>query len=106
MSYREALTIAYPHWLRGIAKYHAEDIHALFTEVFGIDDKLNTGDVIEAGCAKLNALLEKSGIPMSLAAHGACPDRKYILGALTKEDFGEFSVEEMYQMVSACYQQK
>ena len=74
--------------------------------VFGIDDKLNTGDVIEAGCAKLNALLEKSGIPMSLAAHGACPDRKYILGALTKEDFGEFSVEEMYQMVSACYQQK
>ena len=106
VSYREALTIAYPHWLRGIAKYHAEDIHALFTEVFGIDDKLNTGDVIEAGCAKLNALLEKSGIPMSLAEHGACPDREYILGALTKEDFGEFSVEEMYQMVSACYQQK
>lgn len=43
---------------------------------------------------------------MSLAEHGACPDREYILGALTKEDFGEFSVEEMYQMVSACYQQK
>ena len=106
VSYREALTIAYPHWLRGIAKYHAEDIRALFTEVFGIDDKLNTDDVIKAGCAKLNALLEKSGIPMSLAEHGACPTRTYILGALAKEDFGEFSAEEMYQMVSACYQQK
>lgn len=106
VSYREALTIAYPHWLRGIAKYHAEDIRALFTEVFGIDDKLNTNEVIEAGCAKLNALLEKSGIPMSLAEHGICPDREYILGALTKEDFGEFSAEEMYQMVSGCYQQK
>ena len=29
VSYREALTIAYPHWLRGIAKYHAEDILSL-----------------------------------------------------------------------------
>lgn len=35
---------------------------------------------------------------------GACPDKEYILKALDPEDFSEFTQDERYQMISACYQ--
>ena len=103
VSYREALVTAFPHWLRAIAKYHPQDIRALFVEVFGLDAGLDTTTLVETGCARLEQLIALSGVPMDLAAHGSCPTFDYVKQSLAPEDFGEFSPEELYQIIGACY---
>lgn len=45
----------------------------------------------------------KGGIPLSLAQYGQCPTKEFIMGALAKEDFGEFSHDEMCCMIEGCY---
>lgn len=104
VSYREALIVAYPVWLKEISRYHMEDIRSLFTEVFDVDDSLDDAAVVEAGCAYLRELMCRSGIPLSLSSYGECPSREFVRNSLAKEDFGEFSFEEMYDMIVACYQ--
>lgn len=104
VSYREALVAAYPVWLKGISKYHMEDIRMLFTEVLGIDASLDNEAIIDIGCETIRALMLKSGIPLTLSAYGECPSKDFIQNNLAKEDFGEFSLDEMYLMVAACYQ--
>lgn len=103
VSYREALVIAYLHWLKGIAKYHMADIRTLFTEVFGVDARLADAEVVEQGCARLRALMEQGGVSLSLASCGPCPTREYVEKSLVKEDYGEFSPGEMYDIIAACY---
>lgn len=108
VSYREALVAAYPNWLKGISKYHMEDICALFTEVLGLDaDAFQTADaLVDAGRKQLRELISAGGGALSLSAHGTCPSREFMEHVLLSEDFGEFSHEEMYQMVAACYAEK
>lgn len=101
--YREALVIAYLHWLKGAAKYHMADIRALFTEVFGVDAALEDAAIVEAGCSRLRALMEAGGIDTTLAPYGACPTMDYMKKSLVKEDYGEFTPEELYGMIAACY---
>lgn len=103
VSYREALVIAYLHWLKGIAKYHMADIRTLFTEVFGVDARLEDAEVVAQGCAKLRALMEQGGVSLSLASCGPCPTKEYMEKSLAKEDYGEFSPEELYNIITACY---
>lgn len=103
ISYREALVVAYPIWLKGVAKYHMEDVRNLFIEVFGIDSSMEDELVIDAGCANIRELMQKSGIPLTLSAYGKCPSREYVKNNLAEEDFGEFSFDEMYAMIEACY---
>ena len=88
VSYREALVIAYLHWLKGIAKYHMADIRTLFTEVFGVDARLADAEVVEQGCTRLRALMEQGGVSLSLASRGPCPTREYVEKSLAKEDYG------------------
>ena len=99
----EALAAAYPNWLEGVFKYHPEDIRALFTEVFDIDPALEDDALVKAGCARLRALLEQGGVPLSLSDRGGCPAADYVSRSLAPEDFGEFTPEEMHRMVAACY---
>lgn len=103
VSYREALVIAYPAWLKGISRYHMEDIRTLFTEIFGLSSALEDRALVEQGCGRLKAIMEESGIPMTLSAYGECPAKDYIEQSLVPEDFGEFTPEEMHQMVAECY---
>lgn len=103
VSYREALVVAFPAWLKGISKYHMEDIHTLCTEVLGIDPALSDADIVKAGCAAFRELMRSGEIPMSLAQYGKCPSKEYICNSLAKEDFGEFSAEEMLQIIAECY---
>lgn len=104
VSYRKALVTAYPVWLKGIAQYHMEDIRMLFTEIFGIDDGMDNQALITAGCDKIRELMEKSGIPLTLSAYGECPSKEFIQNNLEEGDFGEFSLDEMYDMIAECYQ--
>lgn len=104
VSYREALAVAYPHWLRGIAAYHMDDVKRLMIEVFGGDPTLPEDALIEHGCAQWAALLQAGGIPQTLAAYGEAPTKEAIRASLAEVDFGEFSLEEMHHMVQACYQ--
>lgn len=103
ISYREALVPAYIQWLKGVSKYHIEDIRMLFTEVLGISAALNDEALVNSGCEMLKRLMEESGVPLSLAAYGRCPAREYVLKSLAEEDYGEFTQDEMYQMVAGCY---
>ena len=64
---------------------------------------LSGGPVIEEGCAMLRVVMKKSDIQPTLSAYGTCPSKEYILRALDPEDFGEFTQDEMCQMVEACY---
>lgn len=103
VSYREALVTAYPHWLKGISKYHMEDICMLFTEVFGISSELSKEQIVDEGCKMLKKLIEKSGISLTLSYYGLCPTKEYVINSLNKEDFGEFTTDEMYHMIAKCY---
>lgn len=104
--YREALVIAYLHWLKGAAKYHMADIRALFTEVFGVDAALEDAAIVEAGCSRLRALMEAGGVDTTLAPYGACPTMDYVKKSLAKEDYGEFTPEELYGMIAACMEKQ
>lgn len=101
--YREALVIAYPIWLKGISKYHMQDICTLCTEVLGISAALNNEMIVDKGCDRLKMLFKESGVSTTLSSYGACPTKEYILSALSQEDFGEFTQEEMCRMVEECY---
>lgn len=103
ISYREALVPAYIHWLKGISRYHMEDIRMLFTEVLGLSDEMEDEALVDIGCEMLAELMKKSGVPLSLSEHGTCPSDEYILQSLEPEDLGEFTAEEMCQMVQKCY---
>lgn len=104
VSYREALICAYPVWLSGIAKYHMDDVRLLFTEILGIDASLEDGSLVDAGCEKVRRLMEQCGIGLSLSEYGPCPTKEYVVKKLDEDDFGEFSEDEMYHMIAACYQ--
>ena len=106
VSYREALVAAFPHWLRAAAKYHPQDIRALFTEVFGLDAQLDTAALVESGCREIERLIAMSGVPMNLSAYGACPAFEYVKKSLAPADFGEFTPEELYQIITACYKKE
>ena len=101
--YREALVIAFPAWLKGISKYHMEDIRTLFTEVFGIAASFSDAEIIEAGCDAFRELMKNGDVPMTLAPYGTCPSKEDILSSLAKEDFGEFTTDEMVQIIAECY---
>ena len=105
VSYREALVAAFPHWLRAAAEYHPKDIRALFVEVFGLDARMDTDALVESGCQQIERLIAMSGVPMDLSVHGECPAFNYVKKSLAAEDFGEFSPEELYQIIRACYGQ-
>lgn len=102
--YREALVPAYLQWLKGISKYHMDDIRTFFIEVLGVDSNNNDEDLVSAGYEVLKQLMEKSGVPLSLRKYGEAPSKEYIMQELEPEDFGEFTQEEMYQMIKNCYE--
>lgn len=103
VSYREALVIAYPVWLQRIAKYHMDDICDLFINVFGISAESDKNAIVEQGCNKIKEIMKKSYIPLSLSSYGNYPSKDYILSALDSEDFGEFTADEMFDMIKDCY---
>lgn len=104
VSYREALIPAYIQWLRGVSKYHMDDIRLLFTEVLGISESPNDEELINRGCRMLEDCMKESGVLLSLAVYGSCPAKNDVIKALAPEDFGEFTQDEMYQMVAGCYE--
>ena len=106
VSYREALTVAYPRWLKGVSKYHMEDIRRLLTEIFELDSALSNDELVERGCACWLDLMRQGGIPLNLSARGACPNRETVIQSLAPEDFGEFQVEEMCDMLENCYEEE
>ncbi len=106
ISYREALVPAYIYWLKGISKYHMDDIRQLFTEVLGVSADLEDEQMVDAGCEMLADLMRESGVPLSLAGYGKCPSDEYILQSLEPEDLGEFTPEEMCRMVQECYREE
>ena len=59
---------------------------------------------VEAGCETLKELMKESGVPLTLRQYGECPSDEFILQSLEPEDLGEFTPEEMCQMVKGMYQ--
>ncbi len=101
--YREALVPAYIQWLKGISKYHMEDIRMLFTEVVGVSGLIGDELLVNSGCELLKKLMRESKVPLSLASYGSCPTKEYVMQSLVQGDFGEFTQDEMYQMIAGCY---
>ena len=48
--------------------------------------------------------MKESGVPLTLRQYGECPSDEFILQSLEPEDLGEFTPEEMCQMVKGMYQ--
>ena len=69
----------------------------------GVDAALEDAAIVEAGCSRLRALMEAGGVDTTLAPYGACPTMDYMKRSLAKEDYGEFTPEELYGMIAACY---
>ncbi len=103
VSYREALVPAYLQWLNGISKYHMDDIKLLFTEVVGISAAQDEKEIVKQGYKTLKELMLKSNVPVTLEKYGECPTKEYITQELEADDFGEFTHDEMYEMIKKCY---
>ena len=71
--------------------------------MFGISNQLSDERVIEGGCTVLREIMEKGGVLLTLSAYGSCPSKEYVMSSLDPEDLGEFTQDEMYQMMEACY---
>nr|WP_325305143.1 iron-containing alcohol dehydrogenase [uncultured Oscillibacter sp.] len=68
----------------------------------GVDAALEDAAIVEAGCSRLRALMEAGGVDTTLAPYGACPTMDYVKKSLAKEDYGEFTPEELHGMIAAC----
>nr|WP_300446741.1 SDR family NAD(P)-dependent oxidoreductase [uncultured Oscillibacter sp.] len=68
----------------------------------GVDAALEDAAIVEAGCSRLRALMEAGGVDTTLAPYGACPTMDYVKRSLAKEDYGEFTPEELHGMIAAC----
>lgn len=68
----------------------------------GVDAALEDAAIVEAGCSRLRALMEAGGVDTTLAPNGACPTMDYVKRSLAKEDYGEFTPEELHGMIAAC----
>lgn len=75
----------------------------LFTEVLGVSDVIGDELLVNSGCELLKKLLKESGVPLSLTSYGSFPTKEYVIQSLAPEDFGEFTQDEMYQMIAGCY---
>lgn len=64
---------------------------------------LITGCSSGLGRARLRALMEQGGVSLPLASCGPCPAREYVEKSPAKEDYGEFSPGEMYDIIAARY---
>lgn len=67
----------------------------------GVDAALEDAAIVEAGCSRLRALMEAGGVDTTLAPNGACPTMDYVKRSLAKEDYGEFTPEELHGMIAA-----
>ncbi|MGI6721579.1 MAG: iron-containing alcohol dehydrogenase [Anaerovoracaceae bacterium] len=101
--YREALTLVYTQWLREISRYHQKDVATMMKDVFGLDDSLDDGSLVEEGCCRIEKLLEKSGTVPRLWSYGVCPGQDEIEGWLDEEDYGDFGHEEFCSVLQKCY---
>lgn len=81
-----------------------DDIRQLFSEVLEVPKDLEDEALVEAGCEMLRNLIEQSQVPLTLSQYGKCPSDKFILQSLEPEDLGEFTKEEMCQMIKGMYQ--
>lgn len=81
-----------------------DDIRSLFCEVLELPEDLEDEALVEAGCEMLKNLMEQSQVPLTLSQYGNCPTDEFILQSLEPEDLGEFTPEEMCQMIKGMYQ--
>lgn len=80
-----------------------DDIKLLFTEVIGISAAQNDKEIVKQGSKTLKDLMLKSNVPVTLEKYGECPTKEYITHELEADDFGEFTHDEMYEMIKKCY---
>lgn len=104
VSYRESLAVSFPVWLEGLATYHFKEIRPLFTEIFGISGKLDDETFLTEGIRYWRNLMTLGRIPQTLASYGKAPGKEAVIKELAKEDYGDFTEDEMTAMLAKCYE--
>lgn len=104
VSYRQAITVLFPHWLKAHAVEHMEDIREYLIAVMGVDEKLKAEDAIQEGIRRIIELFEGFGLPMTYDGMGEIPTKKQLEAGCDKTD-ETFSIsrERILNMYADCF---
>ncbi|MCI8631505.1 MAG: iron-containing alcohol dehydrogenase [Firmicutes bacterium] len=96
IQYREAICIIFPHWLKGLAKRHGEDILELMS-LFGADG-------IDEGAEKITAMFENYGIKMYYDDFAPLDESKLSEILIRRRGRSEeFSEDELREMIHSGF---
>ncbi|WP_455615005.1 iron-containing alcohol dehydrogenase [Eisenbergiella sp.] len=106
VSYRQAITVLFPRWLKTHAAEHMEDVRSYMTAVMGVDEKLPAEDAVEEGVRRIIELFEGFGLPMTYDSMGEVPTREQLEAGCDKTDETFcISRERILNMYAECFQE-
>ena len=102
LTYRQALTVLFPRWLKAKAAHHQADAARYFIDILNVDSSLPPQEIIEQGLKKLSELYTSNGLEMSFSAFAELPSDEKIRECIKKTESPDLSEEELFQMVKEC----
>lgn len=103
VSYREAVSVLFPRWLKAHSVYHGQVVKDYMVSVMDANVLENEINAIDEGYKNLLTFFASLGMPMKYNAYGIVPSEEKIRKAA--EDFKdktELTAEELTQMVLEC----
>lgn len=105
VSYRQAMTVLFPRWLKAHASEHAEDICDYLVTVMGVDKNLPTAELIREGLQRITDLFTGFGLPMRFDSMGDTPTRAQLEAGCDKTDETfVISRERILDMFADCFE--
>lgn len=103
LTYREAITVMFPRWLKAISVRHGEDVRRYMVAVMGVVDNLPIRESIDEGVTRIINLFTELGLPMTYNEFGEIPTSLMLRDAA--DDLAEESdltTEEMVTLYLDC----
>lgn len=103
VSYREAVTVLFPRWLKAHSIYHGKIVKDYMVSVMDVNVLEKEADAIWEGYKNLLTFFASLGMPMKYSDYGIVPTKEKIMKAAEEfKDKTELSAEELTQMVLEC----
>lgn len=104
ISYRQAITVLFPRWLKAHSASHGEDVRHYLVSVFGVDGSLSVEEAVNEGVQRIIELFESFGLPMTYNAFGKVPSPEQLEeGYARAEEEFSLSKEEIMKMYMECF---
>lgn len=104
VSYREAVAVIFPQWLRAMSNYFGDEVYNYAVNVLKVNpDSRNREQVIEEGLALTENIFKQYGIPGTFNEIAVVPEEEVIREIL--EEFEEDDIltrDEVKGMIFSC----